>query len=291
MNKEMTIQQMVDALEDGMTIGIGGWGPRRKPMALIRAILNSDVKDLTVVAYGGADVGMLCAAGKVKKLIFAFVSLDFIPLEPYFRQARQSGELEVMEIDEGMMLLGLRAAAWGCPYIPTALGLGTDVLTVNPELKCIDSPYDDKEWVAMPALKLDVALVHVDRADRRGVCQIKGPDHYMDDWFTRAADKTFVSCEEIVDSSEFYSEEESRYVLWERSQTTGVIEIPGGAHPTSCAPLYGFDTAHFKEYSAFARDGGFDGYYSKYIQDLDEQGYQTQVGGLESIRQLALPVY
>ncbi|MGR5245418.1 CoA transferase subunit A [Vibrio sp. PNB23_22_6] len=291
MNKEMTIEQMVNSLEDGMTIGIGGWGPRRKPMALIRAILNSNVKDLTVVAYGGADVGMLCAAGKVKKLIFAFVSLDFIPLEPFFRQARQKGELEVMEIDEGMMLLGLRAAAWGCPYIPTALGLGTDVVSVNPDLKRVDSPYDGKEWVAMPALKLDVALVHVDKADRRGVCQIKGPDHYMDDWFARAADKTFVSCEALVESDAFYSAEESRYVLWERCHTTGVVEVAGGAHPTSCAPLYGFDTAHFKEYAGFAREGGFEGYYAKFIEHQNEQGYQEKVGGLDAIRQLALPVY
>ncbi|WP_372811640.1 CoA transferase subunit A, partial [Pseudoalteromonas nigrifaciens] len=127
MNKVKTTAQMVAELSDGMTIGIGGWGPRRKPMALIREIIKSDLKDLTIVAYGGADVGMLCAAGKVKKLIFAFVSLDFIPLEPFFRKAREQGELELMEIDEGMLLLGLRAAAWGCPYIPTQVGLGTDV--------------------------------------------------------------------------------------------------------------------------------------------------------------------
>ena len=99
MDKRMTASEAVAQIEDGMTVGIGGWGPRRKPMALVREILRSDVKDLTVVAYGGADVGMLCAAGRVRKLVFAFVSLDFIPLEPYFRQARQSGGLEVMEID------------------------------------------------------------------------------------------------------------------------------------------------------------------------------------------------
>ena len=115
MNKLKTASQIVAQLQDGMTIGIGGWGPRRKPMALIREILRSDLKDLTIVSYGGADVGMLCAAGKVKKVIFAFVSLDFIPLEPFFRKAREQGQLEVMEIDEGMLLLGLRAAAWGCP--------------------------------------------------------------------------------------------------------------------------------------------------------------------------------
>ena len=106
-NKIMSAAQVVAQLSDGMTIGIGGWGPRRKPMALVREILRSPLKDLTIVAYGGADVGMLCAAGKVRKLVFAFVSLDFIPLEPYFRLARQSGALEVMEIDEGMFMLGL----------------------------------------------------------------------------------------------------------------------------------------------------------------------------------------
>ena len=198
MDKQMTAAEVVAQLHDGMTIGIGGWGPRRKPMALVREILRSELKDLTIVSYGGADVGMLCAAGKVKKVVFAFVSLDFIPLEPYFRQARQTGAIEVMEIDEGMMLLGLRAAAWGLPFIPTEVGLGTDIVSKNPDIKVIDSPYDDKEWVAMPALKLDVSLIHVDRADARGVCQIAGPDHYMDDWYARAADKTFVSCDELV---------------------------------------------------------------------------------------------
>ena len=73
-----------------------------------------------MVAYGGADVGMLCAAGKVKKLVFAFVSLDFIPLEPYFRKARQSGAIEVMEIDEGHMVLGLKAAGMRIPISPPA---------------------------------------------------------------------------------------------------------------------------------------------------------------------------
>jgi len=290
MDKRLSARDAVAQIEDGMTIGIGGWGPRRKPMALVREILRSDLKDLTVVAYGGADVGMLCAAGKVKKLVFAFVSLDFIPLEPYFRQARQSGAIEVMEIDEGMLLLGLRAAAWGLPFIPTEVGLGTDVLTHNPDIKLIDSPYDDKEWVAMPALKLDVSLLHVDRADFRGVCQIAGPDYYMDDWFARAAENTIVSCDELVDSEFFQDPARAREVFWERSATSAVVEIPGGAHPTSCNPLYGFDVGHFKAYTASVKDGGIEGYLQKYL-GADEAEYQRNVGGLEAIKALELPTY
>jgi glutaconate CoA-transferase subunit A len=139
-NKQMRAADVVAQMKDGMTVGIGGWGPRRKPMALVRELLRSPLKDLTVVAYGGADVGMLCAAGKIKKLVFAFVSLDFIPLEPYFRLARQSGALEIMEIDEGMMMLGLKAAAMRAPFIPTRVGLGTDVLRRNPGLHLVGSP-------------------------------------------------------------------------------------------------------------------------------------------------------
>jgi len=292
LNKQMSAAEAVAQLQDGMTVGIGGWGPRRKPMALVRELLRSPVKDLTVVAYGGADVGMLCAAGKVKKLVFAFVSLDFIPLEPYFRAARQSGQIEVMEIDEGMLLLGLRAAAMRVPFIPTRIGLGTDVLRHNPGLKLIASPYDDKDWVAMPALHLDVALLHADRADVRGVCQVKGPDLYMDDLFARAAGKTFVSCDEIVDSAFFAQDEEARHVYWERSQTTGVVHTPCGAHPSSCAPLYGFDIPHFKEYAASAKDGsaGWQQYFERYVA-CGEQAYLERVGGEAAIRKLALPVF
>ena len=107
LDKRMSAREVVQTLRDGMTIGIGGWGPRRKPMGLVREVLRSDLMDLTIVAYGGADVGMLCAAGKVRKLIFAFVSLDAIPLEPWFRKAREAGQIEVLELDEGMFQWGL----------------------------------------------------------------------------------------------------------------------------------------------------------------------------------------
>src|SRR6516165_1585210 len=109
-DKRVSLEEMVGRLRDGMTIGIGGWATRRKPMALIRAIARSALRDLTIVSYGGPDVGVLAAAGKIRKLIFAFVSLDHYPLEPHFRAARQAG-LEVLELDEGLLHWGLRAAA------------------------------------------------------------------------------------------------------------------------------------------------------------------------------------
>lgn len=142
----------------------------------------------------------------------------------------------------------------------------------------------------MPALKLDAALIHVDRADSRGVCQIAGPDHYMDDCYARAASKTFVSCDELVDTEFFRDPEQARKVFWERAATTAVVHIPGGAHPSSCSPAYGFDVAHFKAYAASAAEGGFEDYMSRFV-GASEQDYQKNVGGLDAIRSIELPTY
>src|SRR6478735_12117377 len=169
-DKRLTEDEVVARRADGMTIGIGGWGSRRKPMSLVRAILRSDLTDLHLVTYGGIDVGMLCAAGKVAKLTFAFVALDqgrAAILEPHFRIARQSGAVQAREVDEGMFLLGLQAAAWRVPFLPTRVGLGSDVMRLNSGLKTVQSPYPQADGsggeylVAMPALNLDVAFIHM----------------------------------------------------------------------------------------------------------------------------------
>ena len=290
MDKLVSASEALSVIEDGMAVGIGGWGPRRKPMALIRELLRTEVKDLTIIAYGGADVGLLCTAGKVRKVIFAFVSLDFMPLEPAFRKAREAGGIDVLEIDEGMMLLGLRAAAWGCPFIPTRIGLGTDLLSNAPEIALVDSPYDEKEWVAMPALKPDVALIHATRADRRGVCEIESPDHYMDDWFARAAKHTIVSVDEVVETSHFSDPSVARRVFWERNCTQAVVHQPGGAHPSSSDPLYGFDVAHFKKYGELVAEGGYPAWAEAFLGNSEED-YQLAVGGLDAIQALPRPVY
>ena len=97
-DKRTTLDEAVASIESGMTIGIGGWGSRRKPMAFVRALLRTDVKDLTVVSYGGPDVGLLCAAGKLKRLYYGFVSLDSPPFyDPWFAKARTTGAIEARQ--------------------------------------------------------------------------------------------------------------------------------------------------------------------------------------------------
>lgn len=291
LNKEKTATQAIAALRDGMTIGVGGWGPRRKPMALVREILRSPLKDLTVVSYGGPDVGMLCAAGKVKKLIFAFVTMDAIPLEPWYRKARESGQLQIEEYDEGMFEWGLRAAGMRMSFLPTRCGLATDVLAKNPRLKTIQSPYDDGEvYVAMPALNLDAALIHVNEADRLGNTLVRGHDVFFDHLFARASQHTIVSTEVLHDKLTLDAET-ARQNPFERYLVQSVVQAPGGAHPTYFGPNYGWDMEHLKKYNASAtEENGWLNYVNEFVSD-GEAAYLAKVGGAEKINKLKLPVF
>ncbi len=249
----LTPTQVAAELRSGMTIGIGGWGSRRKPMALVRAIAASDLTDLIVVSYGGPDVGLLIAVGKVRRLVTGFVSLDSIPLEPHFRHARQSGSIELTELDEGMLHWGLLAAAHRLPFLPMRAGLGSDVMRVNPRLRTIRSPYaDGEEFAAVPALRLDAALVHMNRADRRGNGQYLGPDPYFDDLFCQAADRGFMSCEHLVPTADLLDAGPMQSLLINRSMVEAVAHTPNGAHFTSCVPDYGRDEEFQAEYAAAA---------------------------------------
>jgi glutaconate CoA-transferase subunit A len=277
-DKRLTEDAAVAELRSGMTVGFGGWGSRRKPMSVVRAIVRSDLTDLTVVSWGGPDVGILCAAGKVRRVVYAFVSLDSIPLEPHFRAARQAGLLEDEPYDEGMFLLGLQAAAWRVPFLPTRVGLGSDILRDNDRVRMVTSPFDDgEELVAVPALTMDAAFVHMNRADARGNGQYLGPDPYMDDLFLGAASRRYLSAERIVPTGQLAEEGPPQSLLISRLHVDGVIEAPNGAHFTSCDPDYPRDEAFQKAYAASAKSPEAWAEFRAAWLDLSEADYQAKL--------------
>jgi glutaconate CoA-transferase subunit A len=290
-DKRMTEEEVVAQLADGMTIGIGGWGSRRKPMSLVRAILRSPLTDLTIVSYGGPDVGLLARAGKARKVISAFVTLDSIPLEPHYRAARQNGTIEVEEWDEGQFLLSLMAGAWRVPFLPSRAGLGSDVLRLQPErFRTVTSPYPGpdgtpEELVAVPALPLDAALIHMNRGDEKGNGQFLGPDLYMDDWMALAADRTFLSVEKIVPTAKLLDEGTFHTLRIPRMAVAGVVEAPNGAHFTECPPDYGRDEAFQKEYAtAASSDEAWAEFSATYLEVGSEAEYQAAVAARAEAR-------
>jgi glutaconate CoA-transferase subunit A len=243
-SKLRELSDIAGLITDGMTIGIGGWGSRRKPLALIGEVVRSKAKNLTIVSFGGPDVGILCRTGQARTIMHAFVSLDTISIEPHFAAARQAGSVVNEEFDEAMLVSGLRAAGRRLPFEVTRAGLGSDAITKNPRLHLITSPYDDGEQLlAMPAIPLDLALLHLNRADERGNAQCLGPDPYFDDLFARAAQTTVVSVEQVVPTVELTAHESLRTLLLNRTMVDHIVQTPGGAGFTSCEPDYGRDEA------------------------------------------------
>lgn len=259
-DKRTTLDQAVAGVESGMTIGIGGWGSRRKPMAFVRALLRTAVTDLTVVTYGGPDLGLLCSAGKVAKAYYGFVSLDSPPFyDPWFAHVRTTGAIVAREMDEGMLRCGLQAAAARLPFLPIRAGLGSSVPDFwDGELATVRSPYrtgeHHEELIAMPALRLDAAFVHLNLGDKHGNAAYTGIDPYFDDLFLMAADRRYLSVEQVVATSELVKAVPPQALLVNRMMVDAVVEAPNGAHFTTAAPDYGRDEKFQRHYAQAAAD-------------------------------------
>ena len=282
-DKRTTLDEAVAGVESGMTIGIGGWGSRRKPMAFVRALLRTDVTDLTVVSYGGPDVGLLCSAGKLRKLYYGFVSLDSPPFyDPWFARARTTGAIIAREMDEGMLRCGLQAASQRLPFLPIRAGLGSSVPDFwEGELKTVTSPYKTdahyEELIAMPALRLDAAFVHLNIGDRHGNAAYTGIDPYFDDLFLMAADRRYLSVERVVSTDELITSVPPQALLVNRMMVDQVVEAPGGAHFTTAEPDYGRDEKFQQHYAkAAAEESTWAQFVTTYLSG-SEADYQSAV--------------
>ena len=282
-DKTTSLDEAVAGIQSGMTIGIGGWGSRRKPMALVRALLRTDVTDLTVVTYGGPDLGLLCSAGKVKRVYYGFVSLDSPPFyDPWFAKARTTGAIEAREMDEGMLRCGLQAAAQRLPFLPIRAGLGSDVRAFwGDELKTVTSPYPTgdgfEELIAMPALRLDAALVHLNVGDAQGNAAYTGIDPYFDDLYLMAADQRVLSVEKVVPTEELVKSVPPQALLINRMMVDSVVEAAGGAHFTTAEPDYRRDEKFQRHYAeAAGSDETWQEFVATYLSD-NEADYQSAV--------------
>jgi len=275
MNKVMSTDDVVAEIPDGATVAIGGSSLSRKPMALVRALARSDRRDLRlIVNVGGPEVDLLLGTGKAAEVIFAFVGFEVMGLAPHFRRARQEGTAAFQEWTEYTVMAGLDAAIKRVPFLPTHSTLGTDVLKVNTAFRTFQDPFGGETLVAVPALRPDVALLHVNLADPQGNAVILGDGH-MDALCAKAARKTFLSAEEVVLPERLQTYGRDVHIF--RTMVTGVVEAPWGAHFTGCAPEYRADLQHVQEYLTAARDRtAWHAYLERYVY----VSHQTYVGAL-----------
>lgn len=237
---------LTDLLVDGMTLGIGGFGLDRKPMALVRAIAQSPVRDLTVETYaGGLDIELLLAAGKIACISSCHVGLDHFGLAPLFRAARESGGIVFKEWSEWSQLAAWRAAAEGAPFASIIMDSQSELLNVNPDIALIPSPFDETTSIAVKAPNIDVAILHAEAAHPEGWA-LTGGDAYLDTLLARAAGTVILSTERLMDDEEL--ERRYRDVHLIGSYVDAILPVRHGALPGSCIPEYLIDLPRIRQY-------------------------------------------
>ena len=277
-------QEATSFIRDGMTVSVGGFLNSSHPMPIIRALIRKGVKGLTVVgaASAGLEIDLLIGAGCVKTVIAPMISGESLaPIGPCFRYFTQRGELEVVELDEHMYYQGLRAAAELMPSLPWRGGIGTDYAKLNPSLKEFDDPVTGERLLAIPAIDIDVALIHAGAADPYGNVQHVGTG-FGDRSHHRAADRTIVTVEKILANEEVRADPYRTSI----AGVDAVVRAPYGSHPYASPGHYVEDATHIREYVAAAtvllKDGTrgpLDDYLRKYVlEPASHADYLTRIG-------------
>ncbi|MHB1420399.1 MAG: CoA transferase subunit A [Bacillota bacterium] len=284
--KLSTVSEAADLIQDGMTIGIGGFMSSNHSMVIIREIIRRGIRNLTVFGCpsSGIELDMLIGAGCVKKVIAAYVGGEWIsPLLPHFRRAAEKREIEIWECGEMHQYLALMAHVYKIPFMPTRDGLGTDHYKVNPDFKFFNDPFTDQRLVAIPAIGLDVALIHAGCADVYGNCQHPGAT-FGDRIYAKAAEKVIVTVDMLL-SNDFVADN-WRLTTLHGYQVDSVVHEPFGAHPSESHGIYIHDEEHMREYVRVAQEGtiAFERYLKKYVLDpTDHVSYLEAVGGVSRL--------
>ena len=256
---------------DGMTVAIGD----PAPMAVVRQLVRRGVRDLKVVGSGLA-LDLLVVAGCVRSTVAYYVGGG-----PSFRAAAEAGEIEIWECEEGILTAGLRAAAQGLPFLPWRGGLGTSLPDLNPDLKVMEDPIEGQTLLAVPAIDVDVAVLHAAHSDAYGNVQHVGGPGWLDLFLQRAADRTIVQVEKIIPNEAVRANPAATTI----ASTDAVIRCPWGAHPFYSRGFYVQDKRATRQYleaasAAAAGDrAALDVYLDRYCRTPETHAdYLEQVG-------------
>jgi glutaconate CoA-transferase, subunit A len=250
----LTLPEAVDRVTDGATVYLGGAVLRRKPLALVRALVAAGRRDLDVVTFAGSlEVELLVAAGAARSVSSGYVGLGQAGFAPRFTEAVKAGAIEDREHTEWTLLGRLRAAAMGLPFLPTRAGGGSDIVEAL-GYEHVTDPYGTGTYLAVPPLRPDVTILHAWRATADGAVQMPWPPEHLwdvDVLAARAAQTVIVSVEEIIDF-EIAAAEPERTRL-HSFEVDVLVEAPGGAWPTASPPA--LDEDHHAV-AAYAASGG-----------------------------------
>ncbi|HOX45090.1 MAG TPA: CoA-transferase [Myxococcota bacterium] len=265
-------------------VGVELYGGVRCPMSLVRELVRQRIGPLDLAGQGVLENDMLIAAGLVRRLDITYHGYEVYGTSPILRRACESGKVQTVEWSNAALAWRFKAAAMGLPFLPvrSMLGTGTFDYSGAKEILC---PFTGVKLCAIPALHLDVGLIHVHRADEFGNCQIDGITGFAAE-MARASKRLIVSAEEIVPHLEIQKAPDRTLIPY--FIVDAVVHAPGGSLPGEMPYLYWRDDAHIKAYmEAVQTEEGAQRYLQEWVHGTrDHTDFVKKLGGEKRLAEL-----
>ena len=262
MSKVMTLKEAISMINDSDTVGIGGNVLHRAPMAAVREIIRQKKRNLKIIKTAGAmDVDMLCFGGCAQSVDAGFISYETeYSLAGHYRKAVQNGEVKGNEHACYTVISALRAASYGIPFMPVRGLQISDLIEVNDYFAPVKDPFTGEQINAVRAICPDVAIIHVQEADKYGNARIYGPK-YDDVLFSRASKKVIITTETILPDNRFAFAKEKADIP--HFLVSAVVQVKKGASPCSCSERYDIDRKELHLFKSLKTESDLNEYLEK----------------------------
>jgi acyl CoA:acetate/3-ketoacid CoA transferase alpha subunit len=284
-DKLMTEQEAVSRfVTDGCYIGTELYGTVRCPMSVCHEVIRQNKKNLRVCGQGVLELDMWLAAGLIKKLDITYLGMEVYGTSSALRREVESGRVDsCVEWSNAAISWRMKATAMGVPFLPARSMLGTDTLKYS-SAKVVEDPFTGVKVCLLPALILDVGLIHVHRADRYGNAQIEGISGFAFE-MARASKRLIISAEEIVPTD--YIRQYPDRTMIPYYLVDAVVHAPFGSHPGEMAYMYGRDEPAIREWiEANKTAEGAQVYLDKYVRGVKNHAEYLALVGQERLAQL-----
>jgi glutaconate CoA-transferase subunit A len=289
--KLMTMAEAIrQFVPDGSTVALGLALEAGIPFGAGHEIIRQERRDLDLVGpISDALFDQLIGAGCVRRVTAAWVGNVSEGLGHCYRRAceeRIPRWIDVYDHSNFSISLALWAAAWNVPSLPTRTLLGSDILRTNPGLSVADG------LVHVNAVRPDVAIVHVQRADETGRAHAWGPLGITEE-AGLAAERVVITCEQLVGADVALSD--PNRILYPQTNVVAVVHEPGGAHPSPVQGHFRRDHAFYRDYAEESRTvKGYRAWLSRWVLDVpDRPAYMSRIDAASlriGRRRLAAPV-
>ncbi len=266
-------EAVASTVRDGDTVAMEGF-THLIPYAAGHEVIRQRRKHLTIVRMTPDLLyDQLVGIGCVDKMVFSWTGNPGVGSLHRVRDAVENGwpqPLAVEEYSHAAMANAYDAGAAGLPFAVLRGFIGSDLPKVNPNIRSVTCPYTGEVLATVPALRLDVAIIHAQKADRAGNVLIEGIVGVQKQ-AVLAAKRSIVTVEEIVDDLGPRSSNATVLPSW---VVGAIVAVPGGAHPSYAHGYYARDNAFYKAWDKIARDrDGFLAWMKTHVLDAGPQDF------------------